>query len=247
MAEKNNSKESSQLRQVRESLHMKQKDFAEKLGITQSYLSAVELGKKEITTKLSKKLIELFQVSSDWLMRREGSIFRTENGPLISNDLAPQFGEKGVFSPKNSQNNSLKIGGPSENEAEKAALRERRLTALWNQVINRGQLDMTGYHTIGFCSVMGNYSDAVLNFIYKKADEQVMQVLGQVLDGKLAIHEAPSKINKILAPLNDMQSLFMKLESTIIDTMVSTLQQYPEAQQLIKGAPFYVTDLFSGK
>lgn len=107
MAEKTNSIDNTPLRQVREALHMKQKEFADKLSITQSYLSAVELGKKELTAKLSRKLIELFKVSPTWLMQGKGSIFRTDDATLDLNGLKHSTPENGVFDPEKVSNNSF--------------------------------------------------------------------------------------------------------------------------------------------
>ena len=48
------------------------KDMADKLGVTSSYLSAVEHGKKQVTNKLLRKIIkayELIEAEKDGLMR----------------------------------------------------------------------------------------------------------------------------------------------------------------------------------
>ncbi len=67
------------LRLVRKGQKLTQADFAHQLGVTPSYISAMELGKKEVTSKVIKRLLELFEVPSDWLFTG-----KTTNGNELS-------------------------------------------------------------------------------------------------------------------------------------------------------------------
>lgn len=65
------------IKEIREELGLKQTPFAEKLGIPQPYLSALEAGKKDITAKIIGSLVEQFKVSADWLYTGAGRKFIT--------------------------------------------------------------------------------------------------------------------------------------------------------------------------
>ena len=72
----------TRLKAMRKALNLTQKEFSEKLGITQSFLSALELGNRDITGSVLKTLIVIFEVSTDWLITGKGSMFlyETKNG-----------------------------------------------------------------------------------------------------------------------------------------------------------------------
>lgn len=53
-------KQTIDLRALRKSLGLKQTDFAKKIGITQAYLSEIELYKKNISVQLQMTLTEIF-------------------------------------------------------------------------------------------------------------------------------------------------------------------------------------------
>jgi transcriptional regulator with XRE-family HTH domain len=55
---------SSQLLQARQNKHWEQIETAEKLGVSQSYLSLLESGKREITKKISHRAIKIFRLSA---------------------------------------------------------------------------------------------------------------------------------------------------------------------------------------
>ncbi|MFB9862722.1 helix-turn-helix domain-containing protein [Rufibacter immobilis] len=57
----------SRFKQIREQLGLTQKEFADELGMKQTYISAIELGNRDISNNVLKKLFELYGVSADWL------------------------------------------------------------------------------------------------------------------------------------------------------------------------------------
>jgi transcriptional regulator with XRE-family HTH domain len=79
------------LKFLREKLKLNQGEMAEKLGFGQSYLSEVEREKKEVTTRIIKSLIEIFQVSAEWIINGKGEIFskKSNNNGVVNkeNDL----------------------------------------------------------------------------------------------------------------------------------------------------------------
>ena len=63
------------IRQVRKTLKMKQKDFAKRMGLTQTSLSMIEGGKSVIVEKNIKLICATFNVSERWLRTGEGEMF----------------------------------------------------------------------------------------------------------------------------------------------------------------------------
>jgi len=70
----------SKLKEIRQALKLSQKDFSEKLGIKQSYYSALELGKKDISTsKVLQTLFDRIGVNPEWYYNSNGVIFNEAN------------------------------------------------------------------------------------------------------------------------------------------------------------------------
>lgn len=63
------------IKTVREELHMIQKEFAAKLGISGSLLSQVESGRKNPVYEFLHKLMKDYHVSLDWLFTGKGEMF----------------------------------------------------------------------------------------------------------------------------------------------------------------------------
>lgn len=82
------------LRQVREALKKSQKEVSAAAHLGQSYLSAIETGKKRITIGLLNYYSERYLVSMDWIFRGTGEMFCSKPKPLTLN-LLPD--ESGVF------------------------------------------------------------------------------------------------------------------------------------------------------
>jgi len=63
------------IRQVRKVLNLKQGEFASKIGLTQTALSMIELGKVTLTDKNIKLICVTFTVDESWLRTGKGEIF----------------------------------------------------------------------------------------------------------------------------------------------------------------------------
>lgn len=66
-------KANDRLYKVRIHFKLSQREFAEKIGITQTFYSALELGKKDISKKTAEKVKNEFGISTKWLLNGEGS------------------------------------------------------------------------------------------------------------------------------------------------------------------------------
>lgn len=82
------------IREVREAFHMTQAEFSEKCDISESFLVAVEGGKKSITSKTLYKICTAFNVSADYFIRGKGNGFEMDTilELLDSMDKRPKEG-----------------------------------------------------------------------------------------------------------------------------------------------------------
>ncbi len=63
------------IREVREVLNMTREQFSEKCDISPSFLTAVESGKKAITSKTLYKICTAFDISADYIILGNGHDF----------------------------------------------------------------------------------------------------------------------------------------------------------------------------
>lgn len=82
------------IREVREALQMTQAEFSEKCDISESFLTAVEGGKKSITSKTLYKICSFTNVSADYFIRGKGNGFETDSilELIASMDKRPREG-----------------------------------------------------------------------------------------------------------------------------------------------------------
>lgn len=66
------------IREIREMLHMSREQFSEKCDISASFLSAVESGKKAITSKTIYKICTSLGISADYLILGKDENFETD-------------------------------------------------------------------------------------------------------------------------------------------------------------------------
>jgi len=69
------------LKAVRNHFRFNQKGFAERLDVKQAYISAIELGKNQVSGQMLSILIERFNVSADWILTGKGQMFLVEPVP----------------------------------------------------------------------------------------------------------------------------------------------------------------------
>ncbi len=68
------------IKNLRISQHLSQADFSSKIGISQSYLSAVERNAKTPGSEVLISLKNLFKFNTDWLLTGEGEMYATKYG-----------------------------------------------------------------------------------------------------------------------------------------------------------------------
>ena len=72
------------LRVVRRKLGLSQPQMAHEIGVSQSFVAAIEGGRKDLSRALLQKLIARFGISADWLLTGQGRAFihqKTETQP----------------------------------------------------------------------------------------------------------------------------------------------------------------------
>ena len=67
------------IRLVRKTLGLNQGEFAQRIGLTQTALSMIELEKVALTEKNIKIICSTFAVDEDWLRTGEGEMFGVES------------------------------------------------------------------------------------------------------------------------------------------------------------------------
>ena len=83
-------KMNERLKELRKYLNLSQKVFAEKLGITDSGLSNLESGKRNLTEQMIISICREFNVNRAWLVEGVGDMF-TNLPETILDELALQF------------------------------------------------------------------------------------------------------------------------------------------------------------
>ena len=72
------------LKAIRKSLNMNQTEFAQRIGMQQSNLSAIELGRKAVTGRTIKLICSEFSVNEQWLRSGEGEMFSDASASLLN-------------------------------------------------------------------------------------------------------------------------------------------------------------------
>lgn len=75
------------IREIRETFHMTRAAFSEKCDISESFLTAVESGKKSITSKTLYKICTSMNVSADYFIRGNNGDFETDTVLELLNSL----------------------------------------------------------------------------------------------------------------------------------------------------------------
>jgi transcriptional regulator with XRE-family HTH domain len=69
----------NRLKLLRNELKLNQKEISERLKITRAYWSALELGNRELTGNIIRALIAEFDISADWLLGGNRTMFLSNN------------------------------------------------------------------------------------------------------------------------------------------------------------------------
>ena len=79
------------IRLVRKEISLKQGEFAERIGLTQTSMSMIENGRAPLTDKNIKLICATFPVDEDWLRTGKGEMFGAESP--YEKELLETFGK----------------------------------------------------------------------------------------------------------------------------------------------------------
>ncbi|MGN6647842.1 MAG: helix-turn-helix domain-containing protein [Cytophaga sp.] len=84
------------IKAIREELGYSQTDFSKHLSIPQSYLSAIEAGKKTLTVKFCSQIHDQFNVNMNWLLSNSGNMFESKESAIseMKLDLSKETSEE---------------------------------------------------------------------------------------------------------------------------------------------------------
>jgi transcriptional regulator with XRE-family HTH domain len=67
------------LREARKQLDINQGEFAKRIGLTQTALSMIEMGKNKLTEKNIKHICTTFNIDEKWLKTGDGNMFCSQS------------------------------------------------------------------------------------------------------------------------------------------------------------------------
>lgn len=87
------------IKAVRNHFKLNQTEFGDRVGLSQSSITAIENGKREIPQHLIKVISVQFGVSEDWLQTEKGDMLSGDNEPnpddaILSDFIAPTMNPK---------------------------------------------------------------------------------------------------------------------------------------------------------
>ena len=85
------------IRELRHTLKLSQRTFAQAVYVSHGYLAGIELGHNEVKDRLIHLIVSTFSVSKHWLLTGEGRMFNStpeeklERMTGLFNELNPEF------------------------------------------------------------------------------------------------------------------------------------------------------------
>lgn len=116
------------LLKLRKSLNLSQKEFGDKLGISQNHVSQIEKGTREPSEQLIKCLCYCFNLSEIWIKNEEGEMFIPPE-EFLKNQMA-RYGERAI---NNAINNVLRETAPSYSVIGS----QNELNLLFNKIVDQ--------------------------------------------------------------------------------------------------------------
>lgn len=103
----------SRIKQIRGALGLNQTEFAKQLGLSQSTLAMIEVGKRNFSDKHIKIICSTFNINENWLRTGQGEMFSSSlyEKELIEvfDNLAPETQQYLIFMAKELLNTQQKL------------------------------------------------------------------------------------------------------------------------------------------
>lgn len=68
----------NRVRELRKSLGLSQKDFAESINLSQNHISSIEQGVRKLTIRTIEDICEKYHANPEWLLNGTGEMFKDE-------------------------------------------------------------------------------------------------------------------------------------------------------------------------
>jgi len=88
---------------AREHFNLSQKDFADKLGFQNSYISAIEAGERNISQSVLVSLAKIYNISPTWILLGQGAMFLNDIHNSKNNTNLEPLMKKLIWYCENSQ------------------------------------------------------------------------------------------------------------------------------------------------
>lgn len=141
---------SERLKDIRKKLSLKQEEMAKRLGIKQSYYSALERGVKPIGSNIIEILVKEFDVNAEWFYSSNGTIFNSNKN--LDN-------AKFTHSGNNSKENT------TLQKLSKEIIFNKKLTDYLNKNPDIQELDNACVELLGFEYLLGEVNKKYLKGI----------------------------------------------------------------------------------
>lgn len=70
----------TRFKELRKELKLTQVEFAEKIGLSRSYVNMIEMGTKTPAERTIKDICRIYKVNYDWLVNGTGEMFNDDDG-----------------------------------------------------------------------------------------------------------------------------------------------------------------------
>ncbi|MFA6403105.1 MAG: helix-turn-helix transcriptional regulator [Salinivirgaceae bacterium] len=80
-------------KEIRNYFNESQSSFAEKLGIKQGHVSAIEIGHNNVSINIMLKLFEVFNIDLNWLISGKGNMFYKTGERIDLDDIILRLAE----------------------------------------------------------------------------------------------------------------------------------------------------------
>lgn len=99
----------TRLKELRNNLGLSQKDFGNKICLSQDHISSLENGRRSITDRSIKDICNEFNVNENWLRFGEGKMFKDVTDGIDAPDHIKEMLRKIMALNENDQNKMNKI------------------------------------------------------------------------------------------------------------------------------------------
>lgn len=229
----------NKLKLIRLYLNMNQSTFAKALGVKQSYLSALESGKREPTAKLLYLLVKKFNISADWFITGKGSII-TNDDSAKDNDVRQEENTAMYGSDVRFPTGNIRLEDRTESKEEKSSADNQLINNTNDQILNKiKKLEYlySKFHNSGggdnkiILFATSQESIEISDFLVeldKNINKRINEVFLKIIDKKVSRSEGFKVVDSILKELEKLTPFLLKFSSSLTDLAIEIKKNFPE-------------------